>query len=249
MTRTERIVAVLCLVLAGIFAWQALLELAHSLSTPVATLGWEPDGDRRTYLTAASRWLSGGGFYLDRQLHGPYEIAFDDILYPPPTLLLFVPFTVLPGVLWYAIPLGVIVGAVAYHRPRPFAWPIIAAAIWWPPVLVHAVSGNPVIWAAAGLALGTIWPGASVLALVKLSLFPFGLFGIRHRTWWIALAALAGVSALFLAMWPDYLRVVVDSRNPAGFLYSWQEVPLMFVPLAAWGLRTRRRGGRRVALP
>lgn len=255
MTRTERIVVLLCLTLAAIFAWEALLELADGLSTPVATQGWAPDGDRQTYIDAASRWLAGGGFYLDRQLHGPYEIAFHDILYPPPALLLFVPFTVLPGALWYAIPLGIIVGVVAYHRPRPIAWPIIAAAIWWPPVLIHLVSGNPVIWAAAGLALGTIWPGASVLAVFKPSLFPFGLLGARHRSWWMALAALVVLSALFLPMWPDYLRVVMDSRNPRGIIYSWEEVPLMLVPVVASALRMRRAtaiartSSRRVADP
>jgi hypothetical protein len=39
--------------------------------------------DRTTYIEGAQRWLHGRFFYLDRQLHGPYEIHMGDVLYPP----------------------------------------------------------------------------------------------------------------------------------------------------------------------
>src|SRR5690348_5487772 len=65
-------------------------------------------GDMNLYLDAARHWLGGGSFYLDRQLAGPYEITGGDVLYPPVALALFVPFTVLPAVLWFAIPLAIV---------------------------------------------------------------------------------------------------------------------------------------------
>jgi hypothetical protein len=59
----------------------------------------EPDHDRIWYMDAASRFMLFGSPY------SPSAVAF---LHPPIALLLFVPFTRLPGILWYAVPVGIV---------------------------------------------------------------------------------------------------------------------------------------------
>ena len=80
-----------------------------------------PGLDYRIYMDRAADWLEGDGFYLARQLDGPYALLSGDALYPPISLLLFAPFTSLPAVLWWAIPIGIVSGIVLYtaRRSRP----------------------------------------------------------------------------------------------------------------------------------
>ena len=89
--------------------------------------------------------------------------------------------------------------------------------------------------------MGTIYAWPSVFVLLKPSLAPFALFGIRHRSWWVALGAFGLVALAFLLMWPDYVTVMRNATNPNGLLYSLTDAPLMLVPLIAWlGSTTRR---------
>src|SRR5688500_15477068 len=53
------------------------------------------------YLNATRRWLAGGSYFEPYQLAGPYAIRMGDVLYPPNVLLLLIPFTVLPAILWW----------------------------------------------------------------------------------------------------------------------------------------------------
>lgn len=62
--------------------------------------------DRATYSDGAQRWLNGGSFYLDRQLHGPYEIHMGDVLYPPTLPWLLIALSFLPALVWWAVPIG-----------------------------------------------------------------------------------------------------------------------------------------------
>jgi hypothetical protein len=196
--------------------------------------------DAALYLEAAARWLGGGPFYEPHQLSGPYEVAHGDILYPPVGLWLFVPFTVLPFVLWWALPAGITIAAITRLRPRPAAWPLIALCLAWPTTLLKIWTGNPVIWCIAALALATVWRGAAPFALLKPSLAPFAAFGIRDRSWWIGMAAFVALSVPFGSMWLDWLTSVVNSRG-GGLLYSALEAPMLALPLVAWLGRTRHR--------
>ena len=83
------------------------------------------------YRDAAARWLAGGPYFEPYQLAGPYPITAGDVLYPPVALWLFVPFTVLPAVLWWAIPIAVAAWAVWRLQPSPEWWPLIALCIAW----------------------------------------------------------------------------------------------------------------------
>jgi hypothetical protein len=194
------------------------------------------------YRDVTARWLSGGPFYEPYQLAGPYEVTAGDILYPPTALLLFLPFVALPALLWWVIPIGVVGWALWKLRPAPIVWPVIALCIWFPNTGIKVLTGNPVMWSVAAMALGTIYYWPAVLATLKLSLAPLSLFGAWKRSWWYAAAALGAVSLLFLPMWPDFLIALRNSRQPAGLLYSVGEVPMMLIPVIAWlGRRPDRR--------
>lgn len=198
--------------------------------------------DLTLYLAAAERWISSGGFYPVHQVAGPYPVSDGDILYPPPLLLLLIPFLVLPAVLFWIIPLGTIAAVVRRHRPRPWAWPLMALGLAYPVTTLKIVHGNPVMWIAAAMALGTVYAWPSVLVLLKPSLAPFALIGARRRSWWIALGVAAVLSVPFAGLWVDYAKVALNARSPNGLLYSLDEVPLMLIPVIAWLGRARRAG-------
>jgi hypothetical protein len=195
---------------------------------------WYLAVDYQLYMDATTRWLDGGSFYLPHQLAGPYVVTHGDILYPPYSLMLFVPFTVVPAIFWWAIPLTITITVVVHHRPSPLTWPVIAFCLAWPTTNLRVLAGNPVLWVMAAFAAGTVMAWPSVMVLLKPSLFPFALVGIWRRSWWRALASLAAVSLVFLPMWPDYLKVIGDSSNPRGLAYSIYEIPMLLIPLVAW---------------
>jgi hypothetical protein len=209
-----------------------------------AARGWSGHaaGDYELYVGVARRWLGGGDFYQPWQLAGPYRVwdPYGAVLYPPIALWLFALFTVLPAVLWWAVPMSAVAWTVWRHRPDPRAWPILALCVAWPPTIVKLVTGNPVMWATAAVALGTIYAWPSVFALVKTSVFPFALIGIRTRGWWLALAVLVAASLPFGAMWATWLETVLNARG-GGLFYSIQELPLLMLPLVAWAARRGRR--------
>jgi hypothetical protein len=191
------------------------------------------------YRDVAARWLAGGPFYEPHQLAGPYLVAHGDILYPPVGLWLFVPFTVLPAFLWWAIPGALTVWAIARVRPRPAVWPLMALCLAWPTTPLKIWTGNPVIWAMAAMSVAIVYRWAAPFALLKPSLFPFALFGIRERAWWIGLGVFLALCLPFGGLWVDWVASVVNSRG-SGPLYSVLEAPILLLPLVAWAGRTRQ---------
>jgi hypothetical protein len=198
--------------------------------------------DRATYMDGAQRWLHGGSFYLDRQLHGPYETRMGDLLYPPTALWLFVPASFLPAPLWWAIPIGFVAWSVWRWRPRAWAWPILALCLAWPNTTIAFVTAYPGLWVAAIIAAGLRWGWPGALVLLKPSLLPFALIGIRTRGWWLATGGLVLLTLPVLGMIPDWLRAVVDGRGWGGWLYSARELPLMLLPVVAWAASADRVG-------
>jgi hypothetical protein len=214
--------------------------LAATLANLVTFLLAVPDWwtvvghDRAIYLDAAARWFAGGPFYPDRQLAGPFPIlGSGEILYPPSSLWLLVPFTFLPAVLWYAVPVAVTAWCVVTLRPARWTWPLIALLVWYPRTLTLVLLGNPTIWVVAALALacrGYSWAGPFVL--LKPSLFPFALIGIKSRAWWIGLAVAVVLSVPFWGMWVDWLTVLRNVSN-TDWRYSFIDVPVMLIPVLA----------------
>jgi hypothetical protein len=226
------VVAIVVLVVLWALDWvQYVLQADRSLVAVDFTL----------YRDAAHRWLQEGIFYRPEQIAGPYDVTPGDVLYPPTSLLLFVPFTALPALLYWILPLVVTTLIVVRHRPSVLGWLIIAICLWFPATNVKLLAGNPVIWVMSAVALGTVWPVAAPFALVKLTLAPFAAVRINERMWWVGLAILLAASALFLSMWGDYLTVLMNAREPRGFLYSIQEFPMLSIPVVAWLARTNRR--------
>ena len=191
--------------------------------------------DHGIYREAALRWLGGGSFYYPEQVNGPYEIVQGHVLYPPFALAWLVPGAYLPDLLWWGIPLVAIAAVVVHHRPPLWAWPMIGlcVATFWSVEII--ASGNPGLWIAMFVAIGTVWRPAFALVLLKPSLFLFALPGIWSRGWWVIAAAIAALSIVLLPMSLDYVRVVLNARGGnATILYSIRDVPLMLVPLIAW---------------
>jgi hypothetical protein len=231
-----------------------LLIVAAWIGQWVGTFqAWASEGQRlgtdlRLYLSAAERWMSGGSFYPQRQLEGPYDVlGVGEILYPPVALLLFLPFTILPAAVWWLIPLAIVAAVIWYWRPAPFGWPLLALILWWPRTNQDLLTGNPAIWVTAAAALGTVWSWSSVLVLIKPTLAPAALFGIGRRSWWVGLLGLIAASLLFLPMWVDYARTLAFARHSHGWLYSVSEFPMVLVGVAAWAASGRRRAASAVA--
>ena len=192
--------------------------------------------DYTLYMDATRRWLAGGSFYEPYQLAGPYPIQMGDVLYAPNAMPLFIAFTALPAFLWWAIPLGVTAWAIWRVRPAPVAWPFMALCIFWPTMVARTVAGNPVMWVMAAVALGFIVRWAFVGVLLKPSLFPFALLGVRSRRWWIALAVWIAISIPFGALWFDWVSALTNSTG-GGLLYSLQDVPILLLPVIAARMR------------
>jgi hypothetical protein len=197
---------------------------------------WGADYDFFTMV--AKRWLASGEFYAAHQLAGPYTAAINvDTLYPPAALFLFLPFVWLPSALWWAVPLAVIAYFVVRWRPAVWVWPFLALMLWWPRTQSIIVWGSTGMWIAAFLVIGLRfgWPG--VLILLKPSLAPFALVGIRSPGWWLVAVTLLVVS---LPMLIDYVAVLRNNIGSfPGWDYSIQDIPFIAIPLIAWMARTR----------
>jgi hypothetical protein len=208
------------------------------------------------YRDVTTRWLHGGPFFEPYQIAGPYDIRAGDVLYPPVALVLFVPFAVATGasgatgataliaalaaIAWWAVPIA-ITAAVAWRlRPQPATWPLIALCVANPTTLLKIWTGNPVIWAMAAMALAVVGGSrfAAPFVLLKPSLAPFALVGIRRRSWWVGLVVLAALCLPFGGLWGDWVASIVNSRG-GGLLYSALEIPMLLLPLVAWLGRTR----------
>jgi hypothetical protein len=201
--------------------------------------------DYSLYMNIARRWLEGGPLFETYQLAGPYPVG--GALYPPVALYLFVPFTFLPAVLWWAVPLGITGWALWRVRPAAWTWPLIAMCVAFPTTGLKILTGNPVMWVLAAVALGTVWSWPFVLAIVKPSLLPFALLGARSRSWWVALGVLALVSLPLGGLWLDWVHATLNAQG-AGLFYSWQEVPMLLVPVVA-ALGRHGRTARSALMP
>lgn len=202
-------------------------------------LGPNLGGDLVFFRATAERWLETGALYLPHQLAGPYNVELQvDNLYPPHALLLFVPFTVLPAILWWAIPVAVIAYALVWLRPAIWSWPVIAALVIWPKTLVGLIWGNTDMWVVAAIAAGIRWGWPAVVVTVKPVFAPFALIGFRRRSWWIAGMGLGVSGLIMLPLWLDYAKAVGNMWLPAD--YSLRSVPTMLIPIVAWLARTPR---------
>jgi hypothetical protein len=205
--------------------------------------------DADIYFSAAQSWLADGTWYLPRQLAGPYGIEYGDVLYPPILLYLLVPFQWLPLPLWWVIPVAAIAWALWRIHPPRGSWPLMALCLAWPLSVEQLIKGNPVLWIMAVEAVAIAIGLPTTLVLLKPSLFPFAVIGIRRRAWWGQGAILVVLSLPLLQLTLLYPQVILDSRG-GGLLYSVRDIPLLCLPviagLAAGRLRPWRLPRRRL---
>ncbi len=203
-----------------------------------------PGYDYGHYLDGVRRWLSTGSPYLPDEVAGPYAAyAPDAFLHPPTSLLLLAPFLVLPAILWWAIPIAILVGTIVAWRPASWTWPIMALCLAQPQGLAAIILGNTDIWVAALVATGLRygWPG--VLVVIKPSWGPLLLVGAWRRSWWITAIGLAAVSIPFGSLWIDWFHVV--QHGPGDLRYSLADLPLVVIGGVAWLGRSRIQRTRR----
>lgn len=217
----------------------AAAAIAAELLVGFGQLGWSRylGDDYRIYMDAATRWLSGGSYFLPRQVGGPYELAMGDVMYPPVALWLFVPFTFLPPIVWWAIPIGITAAALWRLRPPPWVIAITLVVFVYPKYLAFVFDGNPGLYLIAALTAASAWGTPASLALFKPSLFPLALVGIWTRAWWYGCAALALLSLPVLQLTLTWVRVAFDAQ-PGGLTYSLIDLPVCALPLL-WGFGSR----------
>ncbi len=236
--RWDRVARYATLTVMGVATLAIVAQLL--IGFPYSKLGGTDWGaDLRGYVEASRSWLAGDGFYLPRQLHGPYAIELGDVLYPPTVLYMFIPFLVLPYQLWWVLAVGLLCYVVWSWRPALWAVAAILVCLAFPNQPILYFRGAPVIVFAALVAAALRWKWPGALILLKPSILPFALIGIRTRGWWITAGILLVLTLPLVALIPDWLRAVVDARGPDGWLYSVKDLPLLMVPVIAYLGRTR----------
>lgn len=224
------VTGVLLVVAALEFAWLwGYIDSQHAV-----------DADRVYYASVGQRWLDTGELYTARQLDGPYVVQANvDNLYPPTAIPFLVAAVYLPALLYYLIPLGATAALVGWWRPAAWTWPILAILLAWPRGLSNIIYGNSDIWIQAAVAGGLLvgWP--ALLILMKPSVIPFAVVGMRHRSFWIGLLLVAAASLVALDLWRQY--AIAIGNADAEWWYSLEDTPPYFLPIVAW--LGRRDGG------
>ena len=188
--------------------------------------------DYTWHMQASQRLLDTGSPYHAFQTQGPYTIWQAPILYPPIAFALFVPFLWLPAVLWWVLPVALLLYCMSRHRPPLWAWAITLLGFCWPLSMAVYVHGNPGMWIVAFVAAGTVWSWPFLLVLLKPTFAPIALLGANRRSWWIALVAFLLVALPFGHLWVDW--VVALRNSDLTFAYNVSTIPLMVAPLIPW---------------
>ena len=202
----------------------------------IAYIGTHGGEDLHVYLEHTRHWLDGGNYYDARQLTGrPYErIDHRHSVYPPPSVLFFLPFLWVPELAWWLMPLGVIAVAVARLKPAAWTWPLIALCAVATAGRSHWRSPpNSSMWVAAVVAASLVWAVPAVFILLKPSLAPFVVFGIDRRSWWRGLAVLGIASLAMLPMWPDWITAITNIRGD-DWTHNGFDVAFILIPILAF---------------
>lgn len=149
----RRLVRPLALALTTVLVVLAAGELLYGIVGPPnwkVAIGMDLD----FYTDATERLFSTGHWYLDRQLHGAYQIAyFADVLYPPVAAWIFAPFIVLGVGPLLVAAIAVVAYLAREWRPSVGAWPLVGLCLIWPATLLKGISGNSSLFVMIGLGL------------------------------------------------------------------------------------------------
>jgi hypothetical protein len=199
-----------------------------------AEVGW----DAALYAQIGSHFLSTGELYFPCQFE-PYLAAHTVNLYPPTALYLFVPASFAPRILWWLVPLTIIVVSLARLRPAWWSWPIMVAACVWPlhapEVPVALVYGNTLMWTMAAMfAAASFRSGLAWAVLLKPThMFMALLWATRS---WRGLGIMVALSAVMLPLWFDWLAAMGNLTGAGGWIAL---SPALAIPAIAWAARRR----------
>lgn len=206
------------IVLGAIYGFVAL-QVLYFLFRPNGVWGFGLFMDAHTLFDVTRDWMGGKGFQA---------------LYPPSVLVLLVPFTFAPVIVWEAVPLAILVYMVWWWRPGYWGLVGIGLCLCVPTTFGAYLWANPSIWIVAFVALATRWPAFGPLVLIKPTLAPFALVGVLHRRWWVTAGLLAASTLVTLPMWFDWITVLRSvGASTDSWAYSLPVVPLMMIPLIA----------------
>lgn len=226
-------------VVGGLAVYQLVKALMWAMD-PGGVADLVTGADHEIYYQAALRIRDGGPVYPPFQLAGPYGPESLPELYPPTTVWgLIVPMSFLPAPVWWILPLAIIVGTVIYWWPTLVGWLLILLCLAVERTWVSIAAGNPVMYVAAAVALATRWRWVSILVLLKPTLAPFALWGVRERAWWVGLAAfgLFSVTLWMLPQWFDY-ATAIRNLQVSDPLYLVDNIPFVLIPLIAYVSRS-----------
>jgi hypothetical protein len=232
----DRIVRDASLVALGFLVFQAFNTALHFLLWPSLVAL-----DFHCFRDTAVRWSIGSGYFWPHQLAGPYAMGRCESLHPPVAIWLFLPFAVLPSILWWIIPGAIVAWSLYLLRPARWTWPIFAVIAAGPQSWQMIILGNTSMWIVAAGFAGAVYGWPSVFILLKPSLAPFALFGARQRSWWLALGLLVLASLPFGPLWIDWVKATIMYPTDGGFLlHSAGYIPVMCAPTLAWLGSSRR---------
>ena len=221
-----------------LLGWVAVLTVTiHAGAAVRGEVGY----DYGFYVAVGRHFLETGQAYFPSQ-SAPYIAEGMVNIYPPTALYLFVPFVVLPAVLWWAVPLGIIASALYRLRPARWAWPVMALAccvpINAPAVPVALVYGNTLLWTVAAIFGGAAFrPGLAWAGIIKPTDLVFGLpFALRS---WRGFAVTVVASVALLPLWFDYIAALGNLVD-GGLLRGMSAWAALAIPLVAWVARTGR---------
>ena len=196
-------------------AWTTLDQIGH-----IGNFG----GDARLYYAGAAAWLAGGD---------PWAVSLSGVHFAglPPTVEVFVPFTILPidavGILWLGLSFA---AAVFTVRRLRLAW----YWLFFPPLVEGVVVANPHV-----VILALLVAGHPALEALGAALKGYALIPVALRLRWRGLVAAAVLLLILFAaapsLWFDYVRQIsaitaqLDHDAIGGFSATWLG-PILVVP-------------------
>jgi hypothetical protein len=225
-----------------------LVALAVAIALAIALLTAKGIGfDLGSYVLAARRFLGGSSMYPDPATYVPGP--FDQYVYPPPVILVFVPLAVIPfdaaRLIWFLLLCAVAIALlVRLVRPLPLGarWWAAAAYVLFFPLLWDIQLGNVTLLTLYLCVLAwdarERWPlsGALAAAGIGVKLLTADLvvfFALASR--WRVLAALgvAGLAVVALTWplvgheWSTYLQIF-QKRLAGEAAGEWNIIPSRF---------------------
>jgi hypothetical protein len=183
--------------------------------------------DFASYGTSVDRWLSTGHVYSATQLRGPFELATGSgggFAYPPPTILILLPFTKAGYVAFTVLSIGLLASGllaiVARHRRLTPIWIGLVACLAFLPYSIQAVVLGNVLLPIAGMLawayVGGAGPLGALAGLVKITPVAMAALDGWHG---VAIAIGIGLAATVLTLpivggtnWPEYVTATGNAR-------------------------------------